>query len=121
MIASRELSDLNLASKLLGQALEHDADSVAVIDEALATRQRLRDYDGVKNVLKLRIANAQRVGNSERLFHSLGELAEVYERFLGRRDQAIAVYESALEVEPDNTRFQEKLAKLYADERRLRN
>ncbi len=116
MIASRELSDLGLASKLLGQALEHDPDSAAVIDEALATRQRLRDYDGVKNVLKLRIANAQRVGNSERLLQSLAELADVYERFLGRRDQAVAVYESALEVEPDNTRFQEKLAKLYADE-----
>jgi tetratricopeptide (TPR) repeat protein len=116
MIASRELSDLKLASKLLGQALEHDADSVAVIDEALSMRQRLRDYDGVKAVLKLRIANAQREGNNERLLQSLTELAEVYERFLGRRDQAVAVYESALDVEPDNTRFQEKLAKLYSDE-----
>ncbi|MEO7037679.1 MAG: protein kinase [Polyangiaceae bacterium] len=116
MIASRELSDLALASKLLGQALEHDPDSVAVLDEALSTRQRLRDHDGVKNVLKLRIANAQRLGNTERLLQSLGELADVYERFLGRRDQAVAVYESALEIDPDNTRFQERLAKLYSDE-----
>ncbi|MEP7051224.1 MAG: protein kinase [Pseudomonadota bacterium] len=116
MIASRELSDLALASRLLGHALEHDPDSQPVIDEALSTRQRLRDYDGVKNVLKLRIANAQRAGNTERMLQSLAELAEVYERFLGRRDQAVAVYESALEVEPGNVRFQERLANLYSDE-----
>jgi tetratricopeptide (TPR) repeat protein len=116
MIASRELSDYNLASKLLGQALEHDADSPAVIDEALSVRQRVRDYDGMKAVLKLRIAQAQRVGDTERMLQSMTELAEVYERFLGRRDQAVAVYESALEVDPDNARFQERLAKLYADE-----
>ncbi len=116
MIASRELSDLQLASKLLGQALEHDPDRAPAIDEALSMYQRLKNYDGVKNVLKLRIASAQRAGDTERLLQSLGELAEVYERFLGRRDQAVAVYESALQVDPESTRFQEKLAKLYADD-----
>ncbi|HEX3776977.1 MAG TPA: tetratricopeptide repeat protein, partial [Polyangiaceae bacterium] len=116
MIASRELSDLKQASELLGEALEHDPDLGAAIDEALSLRQRLRDYEGVKNVLKLRIASAQRAGDTERLLQSLAELADVYERFLDRKEQAIAVYESALEVEPENTRFQEKLAKLYADD-----
>ena len=116
MIASRELADLKLASKLLGQALEHDPDRVPAIDEALSMYQRLKDYDGVKRVLKLRIASAQRAGDKEQLLQSLGELAEVYQRFLGRRDQAVAVYESALEVDPGATRFQEKLARLYAEE-----
>src|SRR5450432_4167621 len=100
MIASRELSDFQLASNLLGQALEYDPDLVAAIDEALAMRQRLRDYDGVKNVLKLRVAHAQRAGDTERVLQSLAELADVYERFLNRRDQAVAVYESALQVDP---------------------
>src|SRR6478735_3638555 len=116
MIASRELSDLDLAASLLGQALEHDPDRVPAIDEALSMYQRLKNYDGMKRVLKLRIANAQRVGDKERLLESLGELAEVYQRFLGRRDQAVAVYESALEVDPGNTRFQEKLARLYGED-----
>ncbi len=116
MIASRELTDLNLASKLLGRALEHDPDSAPVIDEALSIRRALSDYDGVKSVLKLQIGQAQRTGDTERLLDALSQLAEVYERFLGRRDQAVAVYESALEVEPDNARFQEKLARLYAEE-----
>ncbi len=119
MIASRELSDLKLASKLLGQALEHDPDRAPAIDEALAMHQRLKNYDGVKNVLKLRIASAQRAGDNEQLLQSLAELADVYERFLGRRDQAVAVYESALEVDPGNLRFQEKLAKLYARIQRI--
>ncbi len=116
MIASRELSDFQLASTLLGEALEHDPDLTAAIDEALSMRQRLRDYEGVKNVLKLRVASAQRAGDKERLLQSLAELADVYERHLERREQAVAVYESALEVEPENIRFQEKLAKLYADD-----
>ena len=116
MIASRELSDLKLASNLLAQALEHDPDRGPAIDEALSMYQRLKDYDGVKRTLKLRIASAQRAGDKERLLQSLGELADVYERFLGRRDQAVAVYESALEVEPGSTRFQEKLARLYAED-----
>ena len=116
MIASRELQDLQLASTLLGQALEYDPDRLPAIDEALSMYQRLRDYDGVKNMLKLRIASAQRAGDTERLLQALPELADVYERFLGRRDQAVAVYESALEVQPDNARFQEKLARLYAED-----
>jgi len=116
MIASRELSDLKLASTLLGNALEHDPDRAPAIDEALSMYQRLANYDGVKRMLKLRIASAQRAGDKERLLESLSELAEVYERFLGRRDQAVAVYESALQVEPGNTRFQEKLARLYGED-----
>jgi len=116
MIASRELADLELASSLLAQALEHDPDRVPAIDEALSIHQRVKNYDGMKRVLKLRIANAQRGGDRERLLSSLSELAEVYQRFLGRRDQAVAVYESALEVDPGNTRFQEKLARLYGED-----
>jgi len=116
MIASRELTDLKQASKLLGQALERDPDFTAAIDEAVSIRQRLRDYEGLKNALKLRVANAQRAGDQERLLQALAELADVYERFLERREQAVAVYESALEVDPENTRFQEKLAKLYAED-----
>jgi tetratricopeptide (TPR) repeat protein len=116
MIASRELSDLALASSLLVQALEHDPDRVSAIDEALSIFQHLKNYDGMKRVLKLRIANAQRAGDKQLMLESLGELAEVYQRFLGRRDQAVAVYESALEVDPGSTRFQEKLARLYGED-----
>ncbi len=50
--------------------------------------QRLKNYDGVKRMLKLRIASAQRAGDNERLLDSLAELADVYERFLGRRDSS---------------------------------
>jgi len=116
MIASRELSDLELASNLLATALEHDPERAPAIDEALSMYTRLQNYDGVKRMLKLRIANAQHAGDKPRLLSSLGELAEVYQRFLGRRDQAVAVYESALEVDPGSTRFQEKLARLYGED-----
>jgi len=116
MIASRELSDPKLASNLLDRALEHDPDRAPAIDEALSMHQRLKNYDGVKRTLKLRIASAQRAGDKERLLESLAELADVYERFLGRRDQAVAVYESALQVQPGSTRFQEKLARLYGED-----
>ena len=117
MIASRELSDLELASKLLGQALEHDPDRAPAIDEALSmytAAEELRRREARAQATHRQRAARRR--QTSACLESLAELAEVYQRFLGRRDQAVAVYESALEVDPGSTRFQEKLARLYGDD-----
>lgn len=116
MIASRELGDAALAQQLLEQALQYDPSLAAALDEALALRQKARDWEGVKDLLKLRVTHAQNAGDNELLLTTLWQLADVYERHLKRIEQAIAVCSSAHQVEPENTRWAERLARLYAED-----
>jgi tetratricopeptide (TPR) repeat protein len=116
MIASRELSDMKLAQELLDQSLDYDPSLVAAQNEALALRQKARDWDGVKNILKLRVTQAQEAGETELLLTTLWQLADVYERHLKRIEQAIAVCREAHAFEPENTRWAERLARLYAQD-----
>jgi tetratricopeptide (TPR) repeat protein len=116
MIASRELQDAALAQELLEQSLRYDPSLVAALDEALMVRQRARDWEGVKELLKLRVTQAQESDNRELLLTTLWQLADVYERHVKRIEQAIAVCRSAHELEPENTRWAERLARLYAED-----
>lgn len=116
MIASRELQDAALAQDLLERSLQYDPSLAAALDEALAMRQRARDWEGVKNLLKLRVTHAQDAGDTELLLTTLWQLADVYERQLKRVEQAIAVCTSAHAIEPENTRWAERLARLYAED-----
>lgn len=116
MIASRELQDGALAQELLERSLEFDPSLAPALDEALVLRQKARDWEGVKNLLKLRVTHAQDAGNTELLLTTLWQLADVYERQLKRVEQAIAVCTSAHEIEPENTRWAERLARLYAED-----
>jgi tetratricopeptide (TPR) repeat protein len=120
-VAARELRDPVRAVQFVDQALKADPDNEAAFEEALTLRRQIRDYDAVKELLKTR---AQRLGarRSDRpedrreLLETLSQLADVYEDKLGRPEQAIRVCESALALEPDNQRFEEKLARLYVAE-----
>jgi tetratricopeptide (TPR) repeat protein len=116
MIASRELQDSALAQRLLEQSLELDPSASAALDEALVLRQKSRDWEGVKHLLKLRVTHAQDAGDRELLLTTLWQLADVYERHLKRVEQAIAVCAEAHHVEPENTRWAERLARLYAED-----
>ncbi|HKY39802.1 MAG TPA: protein kinase [Polyangiaceae bacterium] len=116
MIASRELGDSALAQDLLEQSLKYDPSLVAALDEALIIRQKARDWEGVKALLKLRVTQAQQADDRELLLTTLWQLADVYERQLKRTEQAIAVCKSAHDIEPENTRWAERLARLYAED-----
>jgi tetratricopeptide (TPR) repeat protein len=116
MIASRELQDSSLAQELLDRSLALDPSLTPALDEALTLRQKARDWEGVKHLLKLRVTHAQDAGNTELLLTTLWQLADVYERHLKRTEQAIAVCSSAHQLEPENTRWAERLARLYAED-----
>ena len=116
MIASRELQDGALAQELLERSLHYDPSLVAALDEAIVLRQKARDWEGVKELLKLRVTHAQDSSDAELLLTTLWQLADVYERQLKRPEQAIAVCSSAHGIEPENTRWAERLARLYAED-----
>jgi hypothetical protein len=62
------------------------------------------------------VTHAQDAGDTELLLTTLWHLADVYERHLKRIEQAIAVCTSAHQLEPQNTRWAERLARLYAED-----
>lgn len=70
----------------------------------------------MKNLLKLRITHAQDAGDGKLLLTTLWQLADVYERHLKRTEQAVAVCREAHQIEPENTRWAERLARLYAED-----
>src|SRR5690606_38043187 len=84
MVASRELLDMERAVELLDQALQFDPTMQAAIEEAIKLRGRQGDYEAVKELLKLKIAEANKSGNQELLLASLDELAKLYHEKLGR-------------------------------------
>jgi len=115
-VASRELGDAERALELLESAFEADPDNETALQESLSLRRRIGDYEGIKDILKARAQRLAASNDRRDLLDVLAELAEIYEEKLARRDQAIAVCESALKVDPGNPRFEERLARLYAAE-----
>ncbi|HEX6273399.1 MAG TPA: tetratricopeptide repeat protein, partial [Polyangiaceae bacterium] len=113
MVAAREIGDDEQAYELLDRALEADPKNEPALAEALSIRRRRGDFEGTKDLLKRHAQELAKAGRNAELLVTLEELGEVYER-LSNVEQAAAVYESALEVEPDGVRWLARLARLYA-------
>ncbi len=116
MVASRELNDPQRASDLLDRALEIDSSMLTALNEAIALRRGLGQFEAVKELLKRRITLASEKQDQDLMLQTLDELAELYQTELGRVEQAVAVQESALELDPQNELRQEALAALYTSE-----
>jgi tetratricopeptide (TPR) repeat protein len=114
MVAYKEMGDVERALEILDQALVADPDMQVALEEALNLRKGKGDYEGVKQLLKHKAKVLTEAGDLTNLIPCLHELAELYLRQFRRLDQAIAVLESAHEVDPDNEARQERLAELYS-------
>lgn len=116
MVASRELNDPGYAIELLDQALAIDPGLEAARREAIQLKQSVGDDEGVKDLLKEALSPLSPEKDREKVLEILDSLERLYAGNLGRVDQAIAVAESALELEPDNAAREERLAALYLRE-----
>src|SRR5690606_28020560 len=74
------------------------------------------DYEAVKELLKLRIAEANESGNQELLLKSLDELALLYHDKLNRLERAIEVHEEALAIDPNPEARRNILTQLYLED-----
>ena len=113
MIAHREMNDARGAIELFDRAISHDPDLDGATNEALELRRKVRDWEGVKELLKLRIKQASAKQNQELLLATLTDLADVYLNHLAKADQAVAVLESAQEIDPDDEDRKQVLIELY--------
>jgi tetratricopeptide (TPR) repeat protein len=116
MVASRELDDPRRAIELLDQALALDPELEVARLEAIQLKQTAGDDEGVKDLLKDSLSRLDPEKDREKVLDLLDELERLYAGKLNRVEQAIAVAESGLELEPDDAARQERLAALYMRE-----
>jgi tetratricopeptide (TPR) repeat protein len=116
MVAARELGEPTRALEYVDLALEADPDNEQAFTEGVKLRKQLRDYEGLKDMFKRRAQELAGREDKGDLLDVLQQLGDIYEHQLSRRDQAIRVFESALELDADNARLSERLATLYSAE-----
>ena len=115
-IAWKEMGDAKLGSQLLESALELDPENENVVKDGVDVHTAANNSEALKEVLKRQVKLASDAGDHEQMLRSLTTLADVYLRRFKRLDQAIAVYEAAEEIDPDNVERKEILARLYASD-----
>ncbi|NRA34772.1 MAG: protein kinase [Polyangiaceae bacterium] len=114
MVAKREMGDTNLAGQLLEQAIELVPDFSDGLQTAAEIYRSTGQFEKLKSILKMTAGAAANSKDNALLLPTLTELAELYEYTLGQVDQAIAVYESAQKIEPDNWPRNHHLYELYS-------
>jgi tetratricopeptide (TPR) repeat protein len=115
-IAWKEMGDPKLGSQLLGRAMELDPDNDNAVKDGVDVHTAANNADALKDALKRQVKLASDAGDHPQMLRSLTTLAELYLRRFKRLDQAIAVYEAAQEIDPDDVDRQEILARLYASD-----
>jgi tetratricopeptide (TPR) repeat protein len=115
-IAWKEMGDAKLGSQLMSRALELDSENENVVRDGVDVHTQANNPDALKEALKRQVKVASDAGDHPQMLRSLTTLAELYLRRFKRLDQAIAVYEAAEEIDPDNVDRKEILARLYASD-----
>jgi tetratricopeptide (TPR) repeat protein len=113
-VAWKELGDVRLASQIFETALNVDNENEGIAQDAIDVHIAAGNAEALKEAYKRRVKIASDAGDPEQMVRSLTSLAELYLRHFKRLDQAVAVYEAAEEVDPDNLDRKEILARLYS-------
>jgi tetratricopeptide (TPR) repeat protein len=113
-VAWKEMGDVKLGSQILARSLELDPENDTVAKDGVEVHAAAGNAEALKEALKRQVKIASDSGDREQMLRSLNALGELYLRHFKRMDQAIAVSEAALEVEPTSVDRRELLARLYA-------
>jgi tetratricopeptide (TPR) repeat protein/tRNA A-37 threonylcarbamoyl transferase component Bud32 len=116
IVSSRQLGDVDQALKFYEKAIEFDPTLTKAKDEALELRRQKGDHEGVERLLKAQLEEAKTAQDRARIVEVLGQLGELYRKFLNEPELAIDAYEAAQAFEPDNRERAEVLAELYASD-----
>src|SRR6185295_13300676 len=115
MIARDELDRRDDASALFAQAIEDDPRLFTAADELEALLGDAADREPLMRFYTLRLDHVRheegRSGERLRLWDRLAELCLA----LDRREDAVAAFEVALQLDPENLERRQRLADLYLD------
>src|SRR5690606_17296640 len=108
-----ELSDLDRAAQLYTEVIGLDPTLDVAADRALEVMRSRGDVEAVKELLKAQLKRASDKRDQGRMLELMDELSELYEQHFGRLEQALAVTEAALDLDPSSLARAERLAQLY--------
>ncbi len=115
-VCREELSDLERAAELYMEVISLDPTLDVAADRALEVMRARGDLEAVKELLKAQLKRASDKRDQARMLGLMDELSELYEQHFGRLEQALAVTQAALDLEPSSLMRSERLAQLYAQD-----
>ncbi len=113
-IASRQMSDYDRAIELLARVLELDPDNDKALVEAAEARELKGDWAGVVQLSTSILERAVKAGDKARQVAMHDKLGGIYKDHLGKQDEAVAQFEKAQALDPDNAARGETLSALYS-------
>ncbi len=118
MLALKEIGEVGRAKELLDEVLKLDPTIQEAVEQSLKLRRQVGDHEGLKELLKTQIKVASDANDRPRMLALMDELSTIYDKNFGRLEQAIAVTEAAVDLDPDDPARRERLARLFASDPR---
>ena len=112
-VAVEEMQDIEKADELFVQALGFDGSSMELVLEAIETKTRLNDMEGVRDLLRVQLDKALERGDSKHAFGIARKLVDVHLSW-NWYDEAIAVIERTLAEAGREHELEDTLLGLYA-------
>jgi tetratricopeptide (TPR) repeat protein len=116
LVSGRQLGDANQAAYYFDQVLDIDPGNEKAVAELASIQKEAGNYTAVEDLLKRKLAAAEKAEDNTARLATLEELAELYERHLVAPDLAAQAYEAANDIDPGNRERLDKLAKIYASD-----
>jgi tetratricopeptide (TPR) repeat protein len=112
-VAARQLQDYDAAIKYLDRVLELEPDNEKALDQSIEAREHKGDHEGVIKFLNIALERAEKASQKDKVVSILDRVGSIYEEKLEKPEEAVATFERAQKLDPDNAGRNERLARLY--------
>jgi tetratricopeptide (TPR) repeat protein len=115
-VAARQLQDFDSAMKYLDRVLELEPDNEKAIEQSIEVREQKGDHEGVIKFLQITLERAEKATQKDKVIAILDKIGGIYEEKLEKPEDAVATYERAQKLDPDNSARNERLGRLYQND-----
>jgi tetratricopeptide (TPR) repeat protein len=117
-VSAEKLGRVDEAATYYDLALDNDPETLSVFEEMVRILTDKQNWSELERAYRKMITRLEKGGDvvvRANMWHSLGEVCQ---HRLGHAGDAIAAYEAALRLDPENRPWMEVLARLYGDDQR---
>lgn len=115
-IAHHELGRFDEAANYYEEALANDPASDAAVNGLVECLTQNQDWERLRNAYETLITRVHQTAPVAKTVQIMDALGEILQHRLGRLEDAIAVYENAQKLDPDNRNRKEMLTEIYTRE-----
>ncbi len=115
-IAHHELGRFDEAANYYEEALANDPASDAAFNGLVECLTQNQDWERLRNAYETLIGRVHDTAPKAKTVQMMDALGEILQHRLGRLEDAIAVYEQAQQLDPDNRNRKEMLTEIYTRE-----